>query len=130
TPIIWRSRDEGGARPAQAPSRNWKTYYAQFPTQPQKAHRSAVENHVHRPPRLGSRRSLNLRIGIITGTQGGLITSAGLAVRLWLTRERQSSVRARKQRAQVLLDGGRKSPELPAQRARRLPRTPKQFHHC
>src|SRR5262249_17522044 len=26
------------------------------------AHRSAVENHVHRPPRLGSRRSLNLRI--------------------------------------------------------------------
>src|SRR5262249_45519684 len=28
------------------------------------AHRSAVENHVHRPPRLGSRRSLNLRIGI------------------------------------------------------------------
>jgi Winged helix-turn helix len=24
-----------------------------------------VENHVHRPPRLGSRRSLNLRIGII-----------------------------------------------------------------
>src|SRR5262249_58878913 len=27
-------------------------------------HRSAVENHVHRPPRLGSRRSLNLRIGI------------------------------------------------------------------
>src|SRR5262245_5554549 len=28
-------------------------------------HRSAVENHVHRPPRLGSRRSLNLRIGII-----------------------------------------------------------------
>jgi hypothetical protein len=29
------------------------------------AHRSGVENHVHRPPRLGSRRSLNLRIGII-----------------------------------------------------------------
>src|SRR5499425_1887276 len=28
------------------------------------AHRSAVEDHVHRPPRLGSRRSLNLRIGI------------------------------------------------------------------
>src|SRR5262245_65665250 len=28
------------------------------------AHRSAVENHVHRPPRLGSCRSLNLRIGI------------------------------------------------------------------
>src|SRR2546427_9811178 len=28
------------------------------------AHRSAVENHVHRPPRLGSRRSLNLRIGV------------------------------------------------------------------
>src|SRR5262245_8310754 len=28
------------------------------------SHRSAVENHVHRPPRLGSRRSLNLRIGI------------------------------------------------------------------
>ena len=28
------------------------------------AHRSAVENHVHRPPRLGSRRSVNLRIGI------------------------------------------------------------------
>src|SRR5258708_9289034 len=28
------------------------------------AHRSAVENHVHRPPRLGSRRSLNLRIGL------------------------------------------------------------------
>src|SRR5262252_5868120 len=27
-------------------------------------HRSAVENHVHRPPRLGSRRSLNLRISI------------------------------------------------------------------
>src|SRR5262249_24818134 len=26
--------------------------------------RSAVENHVERPPRLGSRRSLNLRIGI------------------------------------------------------------------
>src|SRR5262249_42714972 len=81
TPIIWRSRDEDGARPAQAPSPNWKTYYAQCPTQPKKLHRSAVENHVHRPPRLGSRRSLNLRIGIITGTQGGLITSAGLAVR-------------------------------------------------
>src|SRR5262249_37850730 len=31
------------------------------------AHRSAVENHVHRPPRLGSRRSLNLRIGISSG---------------------------------------------------------------
>jgi hypothetical protein len=31
------------------------------------AHRSAVENHVHRPPRLGSRRSLNLRIGISGG---------------------------------------------------------------
>src|SRR5262249_38508644 len=30
----------------------------------ERAHRSAVENHVHRPPRLGSRRSLNLRIGI------------------------------------------------------------------
>jgi hypothetical protein len=29
-----------------------------------RAHRSAVENHVHRPPRLGSRRSLNLRISI------------------------------------------------------------------
>src|SRR5262245_28271608 len=28
------------------------------------AHRSAVENHVHRAPRLGSRRSPNLRIGI------------------------------------------------------------------
>src|SRR6516225_6695057 len=28
------------------------------------AHRSAVENHVYRPPRLGSRRSLNLNIGI------------------------------------------------------------------
>src|SRR5437870_2291979 len=28
------------------------------------AHRSAVENHVHRSSRLGSRRSLNLRIGI------------------------------------------------------------------
>jgi len=28
------------------------------------AHRSAVENHVQRPPRLGSRGSLNLRIGI------------------------------------------------------------------
>jgi hypothetical protein len=28
------------------------------------AHQSTVENHVHRPPRLGSRRSLNLRIGI------------------------------------------------------------------
>ena len=28
------------------------------------AHRSAVENHVHRAPRLGSRRSFNLRIGI------------------------------------------------------------------
>src|SRR5262249_51248421 len=28
------------------------------------AHRAAVENHVHRAPRLGSRRSLNLRIGI------------------------------------------------------------------
>jgi hypothetical protein len=27
------------------------------------AHRAAVENHVHRAPRLGSRRSLNLRIG-------------------------------------------------------------------
>src|SRR5437867_3503021 len=32
------------------------------------AHRSAVENHVHRQTRLGSRRSLNLRIGI-TGVQ-------------------------------------------------------------
>jgi DDE superfamily endonuclease len=30
------------------------------------AHRSAVKNHVHRPSRLGSRRSLNLRIGIRT----------------------------------------------------------------
>jgi len=28
------------------------------------AHRSALENHIHRPPRLGSRGSLNLRIGI------------------------------------------------------------------
>jgi hypothetical protein len=28
------------------------------------AHRSAVENHVHRPTRLGSSQSLNLRIGI------------------------------------------------------------------
>src|SRR5262249_31438503 len=28
------------------------------------AHRSAMENHVHRTPRLGSRRSLNLRLGI------------------------------------------------------------------
>jgi hypothetical protein len=28
------------------------------------AYRSAVENHVHRAPQLGSRRSLNLRIGI------------------------------------------------------------------
>src|SRR5262245_8573154 len=28
------------------------------------AHRAAVENHVHRAPRLGSRRSLNLRMGI------------------------------------------------------------------
>jgi hypothetical protein len=27
------------------------------------AHQSALENHVHRPPRLGSHRSLNLRIG-------------------------------------------------------------------
>src|SRR5256886_1623729 len=34
------------------------------------AHRSAVENHVHRPPRLGSRRSLNLRIGIICRAPG------------------------------------------------------------
>ena len=33
-------------------------------TATQHAHRSAVENHVHRPPRLGCRRSLNLRIGI------------------------------------------------------------------
>src|SRR5262249_23347943 len=32
------------------------------------AHRAAVENHVHRAPRLGSRRSLNLRIGIICGS--------------------------------------------------------------
>src|SRR5262249_38699027 len=36
------------------------------------AHRSAVENHVHRPPRLGSRRSLNLRIGITR--EGGLMS--------------------------------------------------------
>ena len=28
------------------------------------AHRSTVENHVHRPPRLGSRRSLIVRVGI------------------------------------------------------------------
>jgi len=28
------------------------------------AYQSAVENHVHRAPRLDSRRSLNLRIGI------------------------------------------------------------------
>src|SRR6516164_5340266 len=28
------------------------------------AHQSALENHVYRPPRLGSHRSLNLRIGI------------------------------------------------------------------
>jgi hypothetical protein len=28
------------------------------------AHKSALENHVHRPPRLGRHRSLNLRIGI------------------------------------------------------------------
>src|SRR3989441_12819411 len=34
------------------------------------AHRSAVENHVHRPPRLGSRRSLNLRIGISPFAEG------------------------------------------------------------
>src|SRR4029077_16889352 len=37
------------------------------------AHRSAVENHVHRPPRLGSRRSLNLRIGISPRRQVGKI---------------------------------------------------------
>src|SRR5262249_10891263 len=36
------------------------------------AHRSAVENHVHRPPRLGSRRSLNLRIGITRPRGAGL----------------------------------------------------------
>src|SRR5262252_7559548 len=30
------------------------------------AHRSAMENYVHRAPRLGSRRSLNLRIGMST----------------------------------------------------------------
>jgi len=29
------------------------------------AHRAALENHVHRPPRLGNRRSLIVRIGII-----------------------------------------------------------------
>jgi hypothetical protein len=28
------------------------------------AHRSTLENHVYRSPRLGSRRSVNLRIGI------------------------------------------------------------------
>src|SRR4029077_11924902 len=33
----------------------------------EQAHRSAVKNHVYRPSRLGSRRSLNLRIGIRTG---------------------------------------------------------------
>src|SRR5262249_53487775 len=37
------------------------------------AHRSAVENHVHRAPRLGSRRSPNLRIGISRPYQNGLI---------------------------------------------------------
>jgi len=33
-------------------------------------HRSALENHVHRSPRVGRRRSANLRIGI---TQGHLV---------------------------------------------------------
>src|SRR5499427_2448737 len=43
------------------------------------AHRSAGENHVHRPPRLGNRRSLNLRIGIrhLYGRQGN-----GIAARM------------------------------------------------
>src|SRR5262245_56705360 len=34
------------------------------------AHRSAVENHVHRAPRLGSSRSLNWRIGINSRSWG------------------------------------------------------------
>jgi hypothetical protein len=29
------------------------------------AHRSTLENHVHRSPRLGSRRSIIVRVGII-----------------------------------------------------------------
>jgi hypothetical protein len=33
------------------------------------AHQSALENHVHRPPRLGRHRSLNLRIGISPDTK-------------------------------------------------------------
>ena len=33
----------------------------------ERAHRSALENHVHRSPRLGSRRSLIVRIGIRSG---------------------------------------------------------------
>src|ERR1700745_3614253 len=41
------------------------------------AHRSAVENHVHRPPRLGSRRSLNLRIGISQYVATGGLMSYG-----------------------------------------------------
>src|SRR5262245_42444200 len=42
------------------------------------AHRSAVENHVHRPPRLGSRRSLNLRIGISLGQVSHMRDAQGL----------------------------------------------------
>src|SRR5262249_53284615 len=49
------------------------------------AHRSAVENHVHRPPRLGSRTSLNVRIGIIQGVELSIRgrASAGRASRLF-----------------------------------------------
>ncbi len=38
--------------------------------------RSALENHVHRTPRLGGRRSLNLRIGISIGQRGALSVGA------------------------------------------------------
>jgi len=43
-----------------------------------------VENHVHRPPRLGSRRSLNLRIGIRCTVYAPMLSQInGLAMLIW-----------------------------------------------
>ena len=43
----------------------------------ERAHRSALENHVHRSPRLGSRRSLIVRIGIRSGQPSTTIDTDG-----------------------------------------------------
>src|SRR5262245_14214747 len=70
------------------------------------AHRSAVENHVHRPPRLGSRRSLNLRIGIRPCWSHGVRTQGHSNPRLW-PRAKRSQQHARWSRRISLRDGAR-----------------------